>query len=97
MAPNGNQTLAAMAVHWPAIPFLIVLKAGDPLPIPDAANVHPAVLLDFTRRLALQRAEHDFYAVGLYEAANLMNGVLWDSSCHTRASTGTRTRRSSPC
>ncbi|KAL7300530.1 hypothetical protein TKK_0006528 [Trichogramma kaykai] len=60
-------------VYWLNRPGQVVLAPPPP------AQLQPVRMLRFLMEQASNRAERDFFVVGMYEAANPINGFLWEA------------------
>jgi hypothetical protein len=73
--PAAAPHFAAVAVHFPPIPFVIIRSGGVEPPLPGPAPLSPDGMWGFMYKLATNRSERDHLVTGLYEASLLVNSV----------------------
>ncbi|QVT76731.1 Parp [Bemisia tabaci toti-like virus 1] len=76
LAPAAGPSIAALAIHWPSIPFVIYHQAGPALPPPILGPINPTTFWNWLHDFATVRNERDQLIAGAYEASLLVNSVL---------------------
>lgn len=77
LAPAAGPNIAAMAIHWPSIRFVVHSRGPIALPPPIQGPINATSFWNWLVDFAMARNEQDQLIAGMYEASLLVNSVLF--------------------